>query len=194
MALVDAMGRGLRAPRQAMRAEAAAGLTEARALLHLMLACGLFFLASVPRTMRFAAASDGTVPLDGAIAGLAFALLAVAPLGFYGLAALVHGLARLLGGRGGFLAARAALFWSLLLASVPALGLALAGVLAEAAAGPAGLAVVQWLAPVVLMWWAWLFAASLAETEGFGNTGRVFLAAGATLAVVMLGFGLAVRL
>lgn len=191
MALVDAIARGLRDPRRAMRAEMAAGLTEARALVHLMLACGLFFVASLPRAMRFANASNGSMPVDGAIAGHAFALLAVAPLGFYGLAALAHVFARLAGGQGGFLGARAALFWSLLLAAVPALLLALAGVAAEAAAGPAGLAVVRWLAPLAMGWWMWLFAASLAEVEGFRNTGRVLLASSVTLLVLVLGLKLA---
>lgn len=193
MALTDATLRALRDPRSVMEAEAARGLSEARALMHLMLACGLFFVASLPRAVRAAQASGGEVPLDGVIAAHAFGLLAVAPLLFYGLAALAHGLARLAGGRGGFLGARAALFWSLLPAAVLALALALVGVGAEAAGGAAGLAVARWLAPGALLWWFWVLAASLAVTEGFGNTGRVFLATCAGVGVLLVGIDLAVR-
>ena len=69
-----------------------------------------------------------------------FGYVALAPLIAYGLAAVVHLVARAFGARGSFLAARAALFWSALAAAPVALGVALVGVAAEAAGqGAAGL-------------------------------------------------------
>jgi hypothetical protein len=78
---------------------------------------------------------------------------------------------RLFGARPGFLAARAALFWSALMAAPVALLLAVVGVAAEAR--PALLPVASLLGYAGLAFWLWLFAASLAEAEGFAATGRV---------------------
>jgi hypothetical protein len=129
--LVDAIWHGWRDPRGAMARQVAAGLSEPRALVHLMLACGLYFVASLPNAVREARAL--AVPDEGAIAAHLFAWIAVAPLLAYALAALVHLAALAFGARGGFLAARAALFWSALLAAPVALALAVIGVGAEAA-------------------------------------------------------------
>src|SRR5690606_25802348 len=113
--LVDAIGRGWRDPRGAMAEELARGRNEVRALLHLMVACVLLFVASLPQAAREARGLAIDDPLAGAIAAHLFGYLAMAPLLFYGLAALVHLVARAFGGRGGFAEARAALFFSLLL-------------------------------------------------------------------------------
>jgi hypothetical protein len=168
--LVDAIWRGWRDPRGAMRAQVAAGLSEPRALFHLIAACGLCFVASLPNALRSARALEIADPVEGAIAAHLFGWLAVAPLLAYALAALAHLGARAFGGRGGFLGARAALFWSGLLGAPIALALAAAGVAAEAL--PALLRPVTWLGYAGLVFWLWLFAASLAEAEGFA-TGRV---------------------
>jgi hypothetical protein len=165
--LVDAIWHGWRDPRGAMARQVAAGLGEPRALFHLMLACGLYFVASLPNAVREARAL--AIPNEGAIAAHLFAWIAVAPLIAYALAALVHVLARAFGGRAGFLAARAALFWSALLAAPVALALAVVGVAAEAAGL---LPWTSWLGYAGLGFGLWLFAASLAEAEGFA-TGRV---------------------
>jgi hypothetical protein len=146
-----------------------------------MLACGLFFVASLPNAVREAGALDIADPVEGAIAAHLFGYLALAPLVAYGLAAVVHLVARGFGARGGFRAARAALFWSLLMAAPITLLLALAGVGVEVAA-PALAPLLDWLGFGALAFWLWLFAASLAEAEGFVATGRV-------AAVVAASFG-----
>jgi hypothetical protein len=181
--LVDAIGRGWRDPRGAMAAEVGRGLSEGRALVHLVLACGLFFVASLPNAMREARALDIPDPVEGAIAAHLFGYLALAPLLAYGLAALVHLVARGFGAHGGFRAGRAALFWSLLMVAPLAIGLALAGVAIEVAA-PALAPLTDLLGLAALAFWLWLFAASLAEAEGFAATGRVAAVVAASLGAV----------
>lgn len=180
--LIDAIWRGWRDPRGAMAEELARGPNEVRALLHLMLACALLFVASLPGAAREARALAIEDPLAGAIAAHLFGYLAVAPLLFYGLAALVHLAARAFGARGGFARARAALFFSLLLAAPLALVLAAVGVAAELR--PALLPWAAWLGYAGLAFWLWLFAACLAEAEGFAATGRVAAAVAASFAGV----------
>jgi len=181
--LVDATLRGWRDPRAAMAAEFDRGLSEARALVHLMLACSVFFVASLPNAIREAQALDIADPVEGAIAAHLFGYLALAPLIAYGLAALVHLAARGFGARGGFRAARAALFWSLLMAAPVALLLALAGVAVEVAA-PSLAPLFDALGLAALAFWLGLFAASLAEAEGFAGTGRVAAVVAASLGAV----------
>ena len=181
--IVDDVWRGWRDPRGAMAREVAAGLSEARSLLHLMLACGLLFVASLPNALREARGLDIADPVEGAIAAHLFGYLALAPLLVYGLAALVHLAARGFGARGGFRAARAALFWSLLLAAPLAIGLALLGAAVEILA-PGGLPLLDWLGYAALGFWLWVFAASLAEAEGFGATRRVAAVVAAALGAV----------
>jgi len=84
--IVDDVWRGWRDPRGAMAREVAAGLSEARSLLHLMLACGLLFVASLPNALREARGLDIADPVEGAIAAHLFGYLALAPLLVYGLA------------------------------------------------------------------------------------------------------------
>jgi hypothetical protein len=181
--LVDAIGRGWRDPRGAMAAELGRGLSEARALVHLMLACGVLFVASLPNAVREARALDIADPVEGAVAAHLFGYLAFAPLVAYGLAAVVHLVARGFGARGGFRAARAALFWSLLMAAPLALLLALAGVAVEVTA-PALATLLDWLGVGALAFWLWLFAASIAEAEGFAGTGRVAAVVAASVGAV----------
>ncbi len=187
--LVDAIGRGWRAPRAAMAAERDRGLNEGRALAHLMVACGLFFVASLPNAVREARGLGIDDAVEGAVSAHLFAWLALAPLLAYALAALVHLAARGFGARGSFLAARAAVFWSLLLAAPLALALAVLDAIVEIAAP----ALLPWLVPLgyaVLAAWVWFFAASLAEAEGFAATGPVAAVVAAAFAAVagLLGF------
>jgi hypothetical protein len=184
--VIDAIGRGWRDPRGAMARQVASGLTEGRALLHLMLACGLLFVASLPNALREARALDIADPVEGAVAAHLFGYLALLPLLAYVLAALAHLAARGFGARGGFREARAALFWSLLMVAPVAVALALVGVATEVAA-PSLLRLVDWLGYAGLAFWLWLFAASLAEAEGFAATRRV-------AAVVAAGLGTAAGL
>lgn len=179
--LVEAIAHGWRAPRPAMAREIAGGLSEGRALVHLMIACGLLFVASLPNAVREARALAIDSPVEGAVSAHLFAYLALAPLLAYAFAAAVHLVARGFGGKGGFRAARAATFWSLLLAAPLALAVALLGAVAEARAP----ALLPWLAVLgyaVLAAWLWFFAASLAEAEGFAATGRVAAVAAAVFA------------
>lgn len=187
--IVAAIARGYRDPRAEMARQVADGLTEARALGHLFLACGLGFVASLPDAVRKAQSlGDVPDPLAGTISAHLFGYVFVAPLLFYAFAALLHLVARAFGGRGGFLGARSALFWGALLGAPIALALALAGAAAEIAGGAALLPWVAYLGYAGLAFWIWLLAASLAEVEGFAATRRV--AAVMALAFVGLALGL----
>lgn len=179
--LVDAIWRAWRDPRRAMADEIARGLSEPRALAQLVAACVLLFVASVPNAIREARALTVDDPVGATVTAHLFGWVAVAPLIAYGLAALVHLAARAFGARGSFLAARAALFWSALAGAPVALGVALVGVAAEAA-GQGGAAWLGGLRLVALGFWTWLFAASLAEAEGFTATVRVAAVVVATFA------------
>lgn len=115
MALVLDMARSLRAPRRVIRGLAAAGVREPWLLMVLMLACALVFVAQWPRLAR-AAHLDPSIPLDARLAGALFAWVFLAPLFFYGMAALMT-LALWLVRRVPGASVRLALFWALLVAS-----------------------------------------------------------------------------
>ncbi len=192
--VVDAIARTWRDPRAAMRVKLDRGLSEAGALIELMLACGLLFVASLPNALRAAAAIAGETsdPVAAAVAAHAIGWIAFAPLLAYALAAAVHLVARGFGARGGvFLPARAALFWSMLAAAPLAIAVALVGALAEAARLPDILPVATVLGYGAMAAWLWVFAASLAEAEGFAGTGRV---AAVVLVLVAGALGLATLL
>ena len=120
--------------------------------------------------MREARALTVDDPVGATVTAHLFGWVAVAPLIAYGLAALVHLAARAFGARGSFLAARAALFWSALAGAPVALGVALVGVAAEAAATGRARLARRAAADRASASGLWLFAASLAETEGFAAT------------------------
>ncbi|MEM7318959.1 MAG: YIP1 family protein [Pseudomonadota bacterium] len=107
-----------RRPGRVMRRLLAMGQREDRALAILMFACAVVFVAQMPRLARDAHLTDGdlNMMLGGALLGW----LIIAPLMFYGLAALSHVIARAIGGKGSWFGARLALFWALL-ASTPVL-------------------------------------------------------------------------
>ncbi|HET9068449.1 MAG TPA: YIP1 family protein [Amaricoccus sp.] len=180
--LVDAIARSWRDPRGVMAAQVAAGLSEPRALMHLMLACLLVFVARLPAAVRSAGALPVEDGVSAAVSAHLFGWIAVAPLLGYGLAALIHLLARAFGGRGGFLAARAALFWSALATCPAILAIGLADALGVALTGGGAVPGLAWFGLAAAGLWAWIFAASLAEAEGFGSTGRV-----AAAVVLVLG-------
>ncbi|MCE0504635.1 YIP1 family protein [Roseivivax sp. GX 12232] len=146
-----------RGPGAVFRRRLAAGPREDRALALLMAACLLYFLSRLPALARQAhLAGEELNPLLG---GALFGWIFIAPLVFYGLAALSHIVLRALGGRGSWYGARLALFWSLLAASPLVLlnGL-VAGFIAE---GPA-------LTLVGLLWigvflWFWITGLKVAE-------------------------------
>ena len=117
------------------RARSRPGLSEARALVHLLLACGLFFVASLPSALREAARRSAIAdPVRGRsprISSASWRWRRCSPTRWR---RSCTSRPRASAGAGGFLAARAALFWSLLLAAPVALALALLGVAAEVAA------------------------------------------------------------
>ncbi|MDF1855781.1 YIP1 family protein [Pseudooceanicola sp.] len=105
-----------RGPGRRLRVVLARGQREDRLLAMVMIGCALVFVAQWPRLARQAYASGEDLnPLLGASL---LAWLVIMPLVLYALAALAHGLARILGGQGSFYGARLALFWALL-ASTP---------------------------------------------------------------------------
>lgn len=105
-----------RGPVPVLRRRLSGGAREDRALAVLMAGCVLLFVAQWPRLSRQAYLSGEEVQMliGGSLLGLVFIL----PLLLYALAALVHLVARLLGGQASPYAARMALFWALL-ASAP---------------------------------------------------------------------------
>jgi hypothetical protein len=160
-------------PRASVRRQLGEGVRESQALFFLMAACGLFFVASMPAAIRAARALDTVEPVSAAVGAHLFGFLFAAPLLFYAAALVVHGVCRLVGGRGTALEVRIAVFWSLLLAAPLTLGVALVGAVVEVAAGPDAAAVAGALGYGVFGLWIWFFSAGLAEAEGFGHSGRV---------------------
>ncbi|MBS1302825.1 YIP1 family protein [Loktanella sp. SALINAS62] len=125
MAVTTDILRTWRAPRRVMRELLDQGKREDRAVAYLIVFCLLVFIAQWPRLTRRAAGFEiapGTEPpdLSQLMTYELFAWLMVWPLALYGLAALSHLIAKVLGGAGSFYSARLALFWSLL-SSVPLL-------------------------------------------------------------------------
>jgi hypothetical protein len=107
--------RSYRAPRRVLRRQLDAGPREDRALLYLVLACLLFFVAQWPAMSR-AALIDPTVPFEARIGGALFALLFILPLLSYALAFLLWLALRPFAPISAF-GARLALFWAMLAVS-----------------------------------------------------------------------------
>lgn len=125
MPVVPDILRTWRDPSGMIARKLADGPREDRALATLMGACALIFVAQWPALARQAhlakvAAEQAGTPLDQvpslqALMGASLlAIVFMAPLAFYLLAALSHGVARLFGGKGSGFGARMALFWALL--------------------------------------------------------------------------------
>jgi len=104
-----------RGPRRVVRRLLDMGQREDRALVILIGACVVVFVAQWPRLAREAHLTEQALNplLGGALMGWLF----IAPLLLYALALVSHGLARLTGGRGSAFGARLALFWAFLAAS-----------------------------------------------------------------------------
>ncbi len=139
-----------RGPGRVMRRHLARGESEPRALVFLMGACLLIFVAQWPRLAREAYIDD-SIPLDARLAGALAGWVFFAPIFFYALAWIGHLLARLFGGQGSAYGSRLALFWALL-ASSPAM-LLLGLTLGFVGAGPAAVLVsVIWAAALFWFW------------------------------------------
>ena len=116
MAVTSDIVRAWLHPRQVMQVQLGHGQREDRALIFLVVACVLVFIAQWPRLLR-AAEADPSVPFDVSIGGALLGWVFLAPLAFYAIAALSHIVAKLMGGQGDWYSARLALFWSFLVAS-----------------------------------------------------------------------------
>lgn len=116
MALTTDIVATYRGPRRVIRRLLEAGEQEARALMFLLVACILIFVAQWPR-LRREAMVDPSVPFDARVGGALMAWIFIVPLVLYVLALMSHWIARAVGGRGTAYSARLALFWSLLAAS-----------------------------------------------------------------------------
>jgi hypothetical protein len=116
MAVTSDILRSYRAPRAVMRDLLRQGPREDRALVYLMLGCLLVFIGQWPRLARESHLTP-ELTLDLLITSALLGWLFLAPLVFYGLAALSHAVARVFGGRGNWFSARLAMFWALLAAS-----------------------------------------------------------------------------
>ena len=104
-----------RGPRRVVRRLLDMGQREDRALVILVAACGVVFVAQWPRLAREAHLSGEA--LNPLLGGALMAWVFIAPLLLYALALISHGLALLIGGRGTAYGARLALFWAFLAAS-----------------------------------------------------------------------------
>jgi hypothetical protein len=122
-----------RDPAGPVRRLLANGPREDRALVILIGACILLYVARLPVLAR-QARLDPTVPLDASMGITLFSMLFVLPLLLYALAYLIHLAVRVLGRNGQAWGARTALFWALLAITPAAL---LQGLL-EALLGPIG--------------------------------------------------------
>ncbi|MDJ0859859.1 MAG: YIP1 family protein [Dinoroseobacter sp.] len=158
MAVTTEIFRAWKSPRAAIRRQLAGGENEGRALIYLMVACLLIFIAQWPRLSREAFLQP-EIPLDVRIGGALMGWVFIAPLLFYGLAALSHLISRLAGGQGSYFGARLALFWSLLVISPIVLFLGL--VAGFIGAGPAANAT----SLLLLLAFLYIWGSSLMEAE-----------------------------
>jgi hypothetical protein len=104
-----------RGPRRVLRRLLDMGVREDRALMMLVAACVVVFVGQWPRLAREAHLTDQA--LNPLLGGALLAWVFIAPLLFYMLALVSHGVARLARGRGTAYGARLALFWAFLAAS-----------------------------------------------------------------------------
>ena len=148
--------------RGSIRAKRAQGAEESQLLFYVFLASTVGFITGLPSAVIQAQGLTEEGALTGVIFGRFFAAVFIAPLFFYGLAALSRGICRIFGGKGQYREARLGLFWALVV-TIPVMianGLAVA-VLADA---PMLLNAVS-LALTAVFLWVW--AVFIAEIEYF---------------------------
>ena len=119
MAVTSDIARTWSAPGTVVARHLAAGRREDRALVFLMLACLILFVARWPALSRQATLTGAELPQ--LVTYALFGALVVLPLVFYGLAALIFLIARAVWPGITPFAARLCLFWALLAASPAAL-------------------------------------------------------------------------
>lgn len=138
-----------RGPGRVVRRLLDMGIREDRALVFLMLGCGIVFVAQLPRLSREAQLSGQE--LNMLLGASLLAWLAIAPLLLYLLAGLTYLVTRLFGGKGDGYGARLALFWALLAASPLMLLNGLVAGLIGPGPGLQGIGAI-WLAVFVWFW------------------------------------------
>ncbi len=164
MPVTSDIARTWRGPRRVMRDLLAQGQREDRAIAFLLAACFLIFVAQWPRLVRVAQGFDtppGQPEAPELVQLVAYEFLSwlmIWPLLFYGLAALAHLAARVLGGRGTWYGSRLALFWSLLATAPLAL---LHGLMVGFGSTAADLVGAVWLTGFAVIW-----VQCLREAEG----------------------------
>jgi Yip1 domain len=147
-----------RGPGRVVRRLLDMGQRDDRALMFLMLACGIVFVAQLPRLSREAELTGQE--LNMLLGASLMAWLAIAPLLLYVLAGLSYLVMRLFGGgKGGAFGARLALFWALLAASP----LMLLNGLVAGLIGPGPQLQAIGLIWLVIFLWFWL--SGLRETQ-----------------------------
>ncbi|MFT6674225.1 MAG: hypothetical protein ACJAVM_000396 [Sulfitobacter sp.] len=151
-----------RGPAPVVRRLLGQGPREDRALIYVMTACLLVFVAQTPRLAREAFVSGQDLGM--LMGGTLLAWLFIAPLLLYLIAAISHLVARTMGSKLTAFGARIALFWALLAASPVML---LWGLTAGFIGSGLELTVVGilWLLVFVWFWGAGLSGAAKAETE-----------------------------
>jgi hypothetical protein len=159
-----------RAPRDAMHEQLTRGYEEPRALMYVMLAGGLFFVAGIPRAIQGNMAQSAE-PLDGSgvIVSWFITSVVIVTLMRYFMAAVSRWCAKPFGGRGSYFTARLGFFW-MSVAVAPAI--LLAGVV-DFVALMTGSAPILFAADIlniaaqILLLWFW--GRALVETEGFAQ-------------------------
>jgi hypothetical protein len=146
-----------RGPRRVVRRLLDMGPREDRALVILIAACVVVFVAQWPRLAREAHFTGQE--LNPMLGGALLAWVFFAPLILYALALLSHGVARVIGGRGTAYGARVALFWAFLAASPLIL---LHGLVAGFVGSGPGLQAVGLL---WLLFFLWFWVSGLIEAE-----------------------------
>lgn len=115
MSLTADILRSYRAPRRVVHRQLQAGRREDRALVYLMSACVLIFIAQWPALSR-AAQLDPSVPFDARLGGALMGVLFVLPLLAYAISFLLWLALRLFGPVERY-GVRLALFWAMLAVS-----------------------------------------------------------------------------
>jgi len=169
--LVDRMAATWANPRAAVAREIA-GAEESRLLFYAFAASLLFTLAAVG-AQRLNPAPQVAQDFDQWVTTQVVVGTFVRPLGLYGAAALIGLACRAFGGRGGWRATRAAVFWTALVAAPAGVMLTLIGAAASGPGGAPPLAAALGQAGGSALWAA-LLAPALAEAQGFRSGLAVF--------------------
>jgi len=150
MSLTRDILRSYRAPSEVIAKHHASGPREDHALILLLVACGLFFVAQTPWQAR-EAHLNSDVPLQARLYWSAFFLIFLLPISAYVFTAICYGPFRILGWIGSGFDLRLSFFWALL-ASTP-LALFTGGVWGLMGPGiQAQIMTAFWVLSILLFW------------------------------------------